>query len=256
MEDYEEAIRNSTGRQRRQLIEKRERTTTKYNLEQEHVDTERERQEELWAAQDERFEKQKEYQETLMELEEENFELTKTYQTEMHGLEQEDFERRKDEYQEQFALQEEMTAKQREHQAEMMELQEQSIGIQAAAAALQKEHAENMQKIAEDTDKPMKSIALDAKYGERILTLITSMLEESKGADPGTFTELGNVLETLDEVDISSTADSISKVVDTYSDANAGAVTANVTSAVRLLNVIMGLDPWKLQLLADALDRP
>lgn len=185
LEDVNEAIRGTTGRDRRNLIRQRDRMTTQHNLENEQIDTQRDRQEQLWAMEEEQFEKRKEYQETLMELDVETFELNKRHQNTMYALQLEDFERRKQEYEEQRKLSEEMNELQREHQAEQMELQEQSIGLQAASAALQKQMAED-QKIA---------IEEHLKYLEEAKTL-----NEYKPAQ-GNISKLQAVAETLGKVE-------------------------------------------------------
>ena len=54
-EDYAEAIRFSTGRERRKLIKQRDRATVMQGLEGEQVDQSRSQQEQLSAREDERY---------------------------------------------------------------------------------------------------------------------------------------------------------------------------------------------------------
>ncbi len=64
MEDLDEAIRTSTGRQRKQLIRQKGRASLTQNLEGEQTDKPRDRQEQLWAREDERYPKQTAYSES------------------------------------------------------------------------------------------------------------------------------------------------------------------------------------------------
>ncbi|MFM8323156.1 MAG: hypothetical protein ACKOC5_19770, partial [Chloroflexota bacterium] len=67
-EDLNEAIRFSTGRERRKLLRQRDRQTISNNLEDEQIDTQRERQEQLWGREDEHYRKALEYAEELIQL--------------------------------------------------------------------------------------------------------------------------------------------------------------------------------------------
>lgn len=144
MEDINEAIRFSSGRERRQLVRQRERMTTQFNLEGESISRQRGRQDELWEKEDERFEKQAEYQESLMRLEQEQFDLSKRMREEYYNFDIAELERRQKEYQKQYDLQTKIIDKQREFQAKQLELQEAALGVQAAAAKEAKDYADQM----------------------------------------------------------------------------------------------------------------
>lgn len=162
LEDINEAIRLSGGRQRRQLVRQRDRMTLTHNLEGGQIDTQRDRQETLWARQEERFEAQTENQERLMELDRESYELNVEQREQLYTMDRENLERRIEEAEAMHKLQEEIIAKQRDFQAEQLERQKQQIGLQAAAAAAQKEYQDNLEATKEtfkDTEGYMKNIA-------------------------------------------------------------------------------------------------
>ena len=142
MEDINEAIRYSTGRDRRNLIKQRDRMAVSENLDSDQIETERGRQKEAWAAEDERYKKNREYTLQMAEVEKENFNLNKKQREELYKLDQEDFKRRKEEYEEEKKLREEMQALQRKYQADQLALQKESAGLQAYQAQLQKEIAD------------------------------------------------------------------------------------------------------------------
>jgi hypothetical protein len=146
LEDVNEAIRMSSGRERSKLVRQRERMVLQNNLQEEQVETGRSRQEETWAREDERFRKQSEYAEKLIEMDQEAFELGKTQRETFYHMDRDNLERQIKDYKEQFALQEKIIKAQRENQAKQLELQQQSLGIQAAAAAEQKKYQEEVEK--------------------------------------------------------------------------------------------------------------
>lgn len=146
MEDMDEAIRTSTGRQRAQLVRQRDRASTKFNLEGEQIDRQEERQEEMWAREDERFAKTQEYQESMMELDEEQFNLSKEQRETMYSMEKEHFEEQVEYYKERYAIETDLIAKQRDYQAAQ-------IALQAAAAGIQAEMNEENEGYADTTER-------------------------------------------------------------------------------------------------------
>ena len=149
LEDINEAIRLSSGRERKQLIKQRERMLLTQNLEGEQIETSRDRQEQLWAREDERHQKQVEYTESLIALDERQFELSRGQREKLYEMDKEALERSIEEYQRQKALQDQLTKLEREHQMQQIELQKQSLAIQAAAAAEQAKFQESMTKVTE-----------------------------------------------------------------------------------------------------------
>lgn len=140
MEDMDENIRFSSGRQRRVLVRQKERAVLSQNLEDEQIEKSRERQQQTWALEDERYNKTREYTLELQRLDRESFDLNKKQREESYALEKKQYERRVSEYQESYALQEQITELQRKHQAEQLDLSLQSAGVSAAAAASQREY--------------------------------------------------------------------------------------------------------------------
>ena len=144
MEDIDEGIRTSTGRQRKQLIRQKERASLTQNLEGEQTDKSRERQQEMWSREDERYAKQTQYSEDLMDLDEKQFDLSKEQRQTMYEFERRELARKMDDYLKQKKLQDQIQDKQREYQYEQLQLQKESAGIQAAAAKAQKDYNDAM----------------------------------------------------------------------------------------------------------------
>jgi len=221
MEDINEGIRSATGRDRRTLVTQRERMTTKYNLAQEQTDTQHDRQEEIWAAEDERFDEQKQYQEELMNLEQTRFDASVEHQEEMHDMEVEDFDRRKEEYEEQRAIETEMRDLQREHQAEMMDLQEQSIGIQAASAALQKQSATDQALFLDQMRDKLGIAKENWEYGgSEALEAMAELFGTAGDVDFSTMSKMEGVFRILTGAGISGNASAIESFINTINGVN------------------------------------
>lgn len=221
LEDINEAIRGSTGRQRRNLIRQRDRMVTQNNLEEEQIDKTRQRQEEMWALEDERYQKVFEHQEHMIELDTRTFELNKEHRETMFQYEMEDFQRKKQEYEEQRALQEEIIQKQREHQAEMMEYQEKSIQLQSASATLQWQLAQDQKKVQDAYLEHLKEAELANEYepsqgnigkltelvehfgnlNSSNITTVTEMIRSMQGHLPGA-DAIVNVVQAFNRVDV------------------------------------------------------
>ena len=203
MEDLDEAIRFSSGRQRRTLVRQKERMALTNNLEDEQLGTTRERQQEVWAAEDERYNKQVEYNANLQDLDEQNFELGRRQRQEFFNLDQESFERRKSEYAEQKEIQDEMQEKQREYQAAQLDLQEAGLGIQAAAAASQKEMNDLM--LEGDTNIGLIQGRFEEmnKYDRawNNLLMLQTTLEVLNNVDNGKFIGLDSVINSVNRAD-------------------------------------------------------
>lgn len=146
MEDLNEAIRFSSGRERRMLIRQRDRQALTHSLEGEQIETRRSRQEEVWAQEDERFRKQKEYMLEMQALDRENFDLNRRQREEFYRLDREAFERRVREYEEEKTLQDQMRELSREYQYQQLQLQREAAALQASAAQAQREYADALLK--------------------------------------------------------------------------------------------------------------
>lgn len=155
MEDFEENIRMSSGRQRRQLVTQRERFVSMTNVQDEQTERQREQQEELWAREDEQFEKKREYMEATMTLDEEQFNMNVERRETLFDMDRGDLERRIELAEQLHELQDEQMAKQREYAVAQMDLAEKALGIQAASAIAQKEYSDDMLALYEDTIKPV-----------------------------------------------------------------------------------------------------
>lgn len=202
MEDIDEAIRTTTGRQRAQLVRRKERMATQYNVEGQQIDTQRDRQEEMWAREDERFEKQKSYAEAMMELDEEQFELQQTQRETMFQMQSDHLEKQIEFYKENKKLQDEMIAKQREYQVEQ-------LNLQAAAAALQAKQAEEQLSYNNEVDrtKTLFDLIEDStgqivKYKpEETFKAFSEMVIDVTKLTQAQAYEIGKVFEKMKDVD-------------------------------------------------------
>ena len=164
MEDVNEAIRYSSGRQRRTLLRQRDRMTASHNLQEEQVGEQRSRQEQLWARQEEQYKKQEEYTLALQRLDKENYELGKRQRQENYKADTRSWERKKAEYEESQKLEEEARKLSREYQHDQLELQKQSAGLQAKAAADAKVFADALVKAEPKWDKLTGTLENMEKY--------------------------------------------------------------------------------------------
>lgn len=232
-EDYEEAIRTSTGRQRAQIVRKRDRSVTQFNLEGEQVERQEERQEQVWAREDERFAKTQEYQENMMELDEEQFSLQKEQRETIYEMEKEHFEESVDYYKERFLIETDLIAKQRDHQAAQ-------IALAGAQAALQKEMTEAQEDYNEQIEAVTKNEELRMGYmkttvelkPEQIFESFTNVVVEMNKMTEGESIALGNVFTNMDNVE-----------------------SAVINALNGLFGTIRGLDPDRLNAIANALMR-
>jgi hypothetical protein len=153
MEDFDEAIRRSSGYERQQLIKQRDRATQSNNMESNQIEQSQERQKELWEREDQRYQKSLEYSNELAKLDQEDFERSKNQREALYKIDREDLLRRTEEAKELHKLQLELQHEQRRHTAEQLKFQEASLGIQAAAAAEQKKYNDDMRKLAQEQER-------------------------------------------------------------------------------------------------------
>lgn len=204
MEDLNEAIRFSSGRERRQLIRQRDRQALSHNLEEGQIENQRERQEELWAQEDERFQKQKQYMDEMQRLDTESFEINRQYREEMRALDQESFNRRVEEYKQEKELQDEMTKLNREYQYEQIQLQKEAAGIQAGAAAAQREYYEAMLNVNQTLGDAAGEFKNMNTYDNAQLLLRTfqEMLRSADGISPGKIQSLISLINSLNSTSV------------------------------------------------------
>jgi hypothetical protein len=198
LEDYEEALRTSHGRDRRKVYTSRERFLTKTNLETEQKDTKRGQQEKLWEQEEERFKKQIKYSEQLMSLDTAQYNLGRERRVESYEFELEQLQRKYDEYMEQLALEEQMRELEREHQANQLEFQLQQAGIQAAMAAVSAEQAEYMLLIAGTSEVIAKNIKdfVDADPTAALEALKLMAVAMAK-TELGTYEAIGSIFDVI-----------------------------------------------------------
>jgi hypothetical protein len=170
MEDMDENIRLSSGRQRRQLVTRRDRMVTQHGLQEDQIERQRERQEQLWAREDEQFDKRTQYQEDMASLDKESFDLNVEQRERLYEMDREDFERRVKDAHEMHELQEQIIKKQRDFQAEQLERQKQAAGISAAAAAASAEYAQAMMVVNEAQSTTVGFAQQMAQYAQAKVT--------------------------------------------------------------------------------------
>jgi hypothetical protein len=158
MDDLNEEIRFSSGRQRRQLLRQRDRTALTQNLEGDQIETQRDRQKELWAQEDERFKKQKEYQNQLNQLDVQSFDMNRSQREKLFKMDQDELARKMKEYEEQKKVQDEMQQLQRKYQFDQLQLQKEAAGASAAAAAKQREYADALLSASQNSENFVGSI--------------------------------------------------------------------------------------------------
>ena len=122
-EDYAEAIRFSTGRERRNLIKQRDRATVMQGLEGEQIDQSRSQQEQLWAREDERYEKQREYITELMGLEKEQWDLNEEQRKASIELDKQQWALNKEQREANFKYEQEQLARAKEEYQKQYDLQ-------------------------------------------------------------------------------------------------------------------------------------
>ena len=175
MEDIDEAIRYSTGRERRRLVRQRDRMATTHSLEGEQIEKTRDRQEEVWSREEERFTKQVEYSENLMTLDRRQFDLQKSQRETLFSMDRDDLQRRIKEYTEQYELQTQIIEKQRQYQADQLDFQEKAAGIQAAQIQVQYD----LELITRGASRGLESVTGElaeiAKYGGPIVFMLEAM---------------------------------------------------------------------------------
>ena len=205
MEDADESIRMSSGRERRQLVEQKERSVTKHNLEGGQTDKTRERQEELWAREDERYERQQEYTEEMQGIEEEQHELNVERRETLFDMDRDDLNRRISDTKRLHQIQEAMQKSQREYTADQMELQRQAIGISAAAAQESMEYQETLTEIATLYAETAGAAQNIAQYEpEKAFEALSSLAERLSEVDQESVDAQRSLIEEVGSADIES----------------------------------------------------
>ena len=234
MEDVNEAIRTTGGRQRRKLLEQRERMSFKHGESQKQGEQQEDRFEEMAAREDERYQKTIENIAEVRELEDEQRKLSIEQRETLYEMDREDALRKMEDYKEQHALQEQIIAKQREFQAAQLELQEKAAGIQAAAAVEQMNYNEE--------------VAITSEHYEKISGEYENMWRYNPIP----------MLEKLDQVVVSmsdlktSTVTGLTSMYTTMADRN---VTVNINRLVAMMNNINHLDVRAINALISLLNK-
>ena len=164
MEDINDAIRYSSGRDRRKLITQRDRMTATQNLQAEGTDNARSNQETTWARQEEQYRKQEQYSLELQKLDRDSFDLGKRQRQDSYKMDSEQWKRKKAEYEEGQKLDEEARKLSREYQHDQIDLQKASAGLQAQQAAEQKVFADALVKAEKPTQMLAGTLANMEKY--------------------------------------------------------------------------------------------
>lgn len=201
MEDLDENIRMSGGRERRQLVDKKERSVLMRNLQEQQKETVRGNQEAVWAREDERYEKQSEYQTNLQEMEKEQFAMQVDRRMKITELDEEDFTRKQEEYEEMRKLNEEMIELQREHQKKQIDFQLQALGIQSAQLALQQEEEEKVGDLKESYEGMVGFQEQLQRYDpELALAPVVELLEVASNVDIHKISRLAEMIRSTGSI--------------------------------------------------------
>jgi hypothetical protein len=202
MEDVDLAIRQSSGRERQQLVKQKGRIATTYGEETEHIDDVKKRQEALWAREDERYNKTKAYSEHLMALDKQSFDLNQKQRETYYKMDRDHLALNLKEYQEQKKLQDEIIAYQRAYQVEQLNLQKQSLGIQAAAAISANTYQQTMLVIEQSY---AKQLGIEQEMAKNDPSYIYKKTEEFykyvNAVDPNKVNSLQNAVKSLNLLD-------------------------------------------------------
>lgn len=216
MQDFDDAIRSSSGRDRKKLIEQQERATVMFNLQSENTEEQRDYQEEIWKREQQRHQKRVQYETQLYELEKKRFEVTGKYRDQQYEEEMKALQRRKKEFKEQYELQSKMIELQREHQAKSLELQEASLGVQAAAAEEQAEYNAQMLQAQEDFGDTVNQFKQINEFDNVKTTLraLEDAIAEADGVGVGTWNDVQDTFKKIEDAGTSKGPDLIVSVVD------------------------------------------
>jgi hypothetical protein len=203
MEDMDETIRYSTGRERRKAIRQQDRAALMHNLEGQQIDTQRERQEEQWSQEDERFQKQKDYTLELQRLDRESFDLGVEQRKTFYRMDQEQLSRKMEEYEQAKALQDELRELTREYQYEQLQLQKAAAGAAAQAAETQEVFNKALEEGGEKMDKIAGTMGQLNTYDKAFATLtgIAAMGESMNKVNNTTVYYLGKLMEVIGGLD-------------------------------------------------------
>jgi len=231
IEDISEDIRFSHGRQRRQLIKKKERLELSHENEEEYIDQTRENQEELWERSDEfyqaqkehilelqemeieEFEEQKENRDALWELEDRQFNLQVSHRETMYDLSVEEFDENKRNREElqRLSIQEfnltqqqrdEFYEKEKDHLAQQIIDYQTSYGIQASIIAENERHYEEVLKLEEDWQKIQDQHEID-----------TAAFNDTIGNTKSIFESIASTVQSMSNVDANANLSLLSDLV-------------------------------------------
>lgn len=168
MEDIGEAMRYATGRQRRQLMEQRDRATIRYGMqmgqyaEQEgRIDQQRE-----WAEED--FELSKKHHQQRVEWQRERLELSRTYHNTRMQLQEERLQASREYFNEQAALQDEARRLQDQYWKANHARQEEQLAWAMAIKEQTNQIQDNLTNISRGTSLMLESwdMKMEAIFGE------------------------------------------------------------------------------------------
>lgn len=199
MTDIDEAIRRSSGYNRRVLLRQKERLGRDFGLEEGQIEKGRGRQEEVWAREDERYKKEKTYAEELISLDNQQFTLQKTQRQTFYDLESKNLNRNIEEYKKQFDLQEKQIALSRQYQAEQIEISEKLLGINTSNIALEQQYEDLVRKVTQqysDWAGEVNNIAQN-EQSKIIMESLTAMLNNLSGTNQNTINALTSLMTSI-----------------------------------------------------------
>jgi hypothetical protein len=203
MEDMDEAVRYSSGRDRRKAIRQQDRAALMHNLEGQQIDTQRERQETQWSQEDERYQKQRDYTLELQRLDKESFDQGVKQRETGYKMDREQLSRKMEEYEQQKKLQDELQILSREYQYEQLQLQKASLGAQAEVAKAQDLYNESLLVEGERMGKLSGVYEQLQKYDTtfQMLNALASMAEGMSKVNYYTIYNIGELMKEIGSLD-------------------------------------------------------
>lgn len=168
IEDLDEAIRFSTGREKRQLMKRKERLTEDYTMQAGYAD------------------KEKDYWEQQKDWRDEDFETAKSHRLQKLQWQEEDMLRNRRQHDEIAGMQMERVQAQKQHAIEMQALQDQKVELERAYWEEQQEAQAAKIEKAEEYRKEMAALQADQlkliTSAQDAVQLLINKLNEAKGA--------------------------------------------------------------------------
>jgi hypothetical protein len=202
-EDLNEAIRYSSGRERRDLIKQKDRAAISYNLEGEQVTNQQDHQKTLWAQEDDHYKKQVQYNSDLNRLDLESYNLEKKYRQDTYKEDTDQLARRKKDYQKEYDLEAQQRTLERKYTSDQIDLQKASLGVQAQQITQQHNLNDAITKGNEAFDKMIGEIGQITQYDQvlKVMIGLDTLAGDLNGLDKSKATALSDAVKAFQTID-------------------------------------------------------